>query len=668
MRTKKLTILVATVILLNVTNLDAEEKTKLTSNTCTASCLVKVTIDPAILPLNYDNIEYLLQSSAIAGKAGREVLNISHNEAAKLLEVIPLAQSANLSTSSPTLLPLSTSSPTLLPTDKEYQDEMMMMMQEMGMGMQQPRFSRRSQTDKVETMDRTSNRTRRRETRDSRERGRRRSPRRTTRTTAPAKSPTSTGDRPFLFQLIVELPDEVQPLAEEFLTALTDNLRQTLKNAHRTYLAQLINDLEFAQSQRDNTQAQLSDATEQAPQSGQDSVILIEQDPADTATYRQLEEIVDLSQLTPEMAFSEAIEELKNAVAPPLQVIVLWRDLIDNADIDQTTPINMDAISAVPLKRVLQNLLKSVSGGLAELGYTVENGVITIATKDSLPARNLETRVYDISGLVHPAGGIGNLSSLILHTIEPDSWFGAGGEGTFQFYQGRKLVVRQIREIHQKIPQFLQSIKTDIPTDIPVDISVDILLDKKQDLLQEKQELEMEVASLNARHSAIEQQIAKISKDVADKVKDDPITIELQGIVDGLTRQLVDKENLLKAGRSTSAELEEMRQKLARARIELAKRREELSKSFGGDQLAQFNKEYANSMVELAEKTAMLNIATDQLRQTEQQLTAATTFYPRLSRMRTAREAFEIADSRVNQLEILAANLQPPTVTVLGVN
>jgi len=616
MRTKKLTILVATVILLNVTNLDAEEKTKLTSNTCTASCLVKVTIDPAILPLNYDNIEYLLQSSAIAGKAGREVLNISHNEAAKLLEVIPLAQSANLSTSSPTLLPLSTSSPTLLPTDKEYQDEMMMMMQEMGMGMQQPRFSRRSQTDKVETMDRTSNRTRRRETRDSRERGRRRSPRRTTRTTAPAN----------------------------------------------------INDLEFAQSQRDNTQAQLSDATEQAPAIGQDSVILIEQDPADTATYRQLEEIVDLSQLTPEMAFSEAIEELKNAVAPPLQVIVLWRDLIDNADIDQTTPINMDAISAVPLKRVLQNLLKSVSGGLAELGYTVENGVITIATKDSLPARNLETRVYDISGLVHPAGGIGNLSSLILHTIEPDSWFGAGGEGTFQFYQGRKLVVRQIREIHQKIPQFLQSIKTDIPTDIPVDISVDILLDKKQDLLQEKQELEMEVASLNARHSAIEQQIAKISKDVADKVKDDPITIELQGIVDGLTRQLVDKENLLKAGRSTSAELEEMRQKLARARIELAKRREELSKSFGGDQLAQFNKEYANSMVELAEKTAMLNIATDQLRQTEQQLTAATTFYPRLSRMRTAREAFEIADSRVNQLEILAANLQPPTVTVLGVN
>jgi len=648
MKTKKLTILVAILILLTVTNLHAEEKTELPSNTRTASCLVKVTIDPAILPLNYDNIEYLLQSSAIAGKAGREVLNISLAEAAELLEIIPLAQSTNLSTGSPTVLP----------TDEEYQDEMMMM-QEMMMGS-------------------SSSRTRRREARDSRESSRTNrgggggrtggGRRRTSRATTPAKSPTSTGSQPFLFQLIVELPDEVQPLAEEFLTALTDNIQQTLKNAHRTYLAQLINDLELAHSQREDAQAQLSEATEQTPAIGQDSVILIEQDPADTGVYRQLDEIVDLSQLSPEMPFSEAIEELRNAVEPPLQVTVLWRDLIDNADIDQTTPIQVDAISAVPLKRVLENLLKSVSGGLAELGYTVENGVITIATKDSLPPRNLETRVYDISGLIHIAAGADDLSSLIQQTIEPDSWYGAGGEGTFQFYQDRKLVVRQSREIHQKIPLFLQSIKIDIPADIPIDISVDILLDKKQDLLRDKQELEMEVAGLNARRSAIEQQIAKISKEGTDKVKEDPITVELQEIVDGLIRQYVDKENLLMEGRSTSAELEEMRQKLARARVELAKRREELSKSFGVDHLAQFNKEYANSMVELAEKKATLDIVTDQFRQTEQQLTAATTFDPRLSRMHTAREAFEIADRRVNQLEILTANLQPPTVTVLGIN
>ena len=635
MKTKKLTILVATVILLTAANLQAEEKTKLASNTRTASCLVKVTIDPDILPLNYDSIEYLLQSSAIAGKAGRDVLNISHALAAKLLKAITPAQSANLLTSSPVL----TSSPAVLPTDKEYEDEMMRMMQMMM------------------SQDKTSH-TRRRDARDRRARSRTR--RSTRRTTTPAKSPTSNGDQPFLFQLIVELPDEVRPLAEEFLTALTDNLRQTLGYAYASYDIRLQNDLGRAHSQRKNARSQLSDRAEQAPAIGQDSVILIEQDPADTATYRQLEEIVDLSQLTPEMPFSEAIEELKNAVAPPLQVIVLWRDLIDNADIDQTTPINMDAISAVPLKMVLQNLLKSVSGGFAELDYTVENGVITIATEDSLPTK-LEVRVYDISGFIHTATGTDDLASLIQQTIEPDSWFDAGGEGTIKIYQSRKLVVRQIHEIHQKIPPFLQSIKIDIPTDIPVDISVDILLEKKQDLLQKKQLLEMQMVGMNARISAIEEQVNLTENKVEDKILRDPITKELQQIIETYKpRSAETKEKGV-------ADLE-LLEKLVNARMELARQKEQISKTFGGDQLAQLNKEYANLMIERAEQGAMFSTVTRQLQQTEQQLTAATTFDPRLSRIRAIREAFEIADRRVNELEIHLANLQPPTVTVLGLN
>jgi len=84
-------------------------------------------------------------------------------------------------------------------------------------------------------------------------------------------------------------------------------------------------------------------------------------DLANALVYEQLDRIVDLSELTPEMPLSEAIEELKNSVEPPLKIVVLWRDLYDNADIDQTTPINMDAISAVPLGAVLELLLKSTS-------------------------------------------------------------------------------------------------------------------------------------------------------------------------------------------------------------------------------------------------------------------------------------------------------------------
>jgi len=119
--------------------------------------------------------------------------------------------------------------------------------------------------------------------------------------------------------------------------------------------------------------------------------------------YKQLERIVDLSGLGPEMSFGEALEELKNSVEPALVIVVLWRDLEEKAEIDRNTAINMDPIPAVRLGTALELLLKSISAGDAELGYVVRDGVIVIATKESLP-KKLETRVYDISGLVGGAG------------------------------------------------------------------------------------------------------------------------------------------------------------------------------------------------------------------------------------------------------------------------
>jgi len=132
----------------------------------------------------------------------------------------------------------------------------------------------------------------------------------------------------------------------------------------------------------------------------------IREKPVNSDVYKQLDEIVELSGLTAEMAFSEAIEVIRYSVEPPLKIVVLWRDLYENAEIERTTPINMDGISAVPLGVALKLLLKSVSGGFAELGYVVEDGVIIIATKESLP-RKPETRTYDISDLTGKADDSG---------------------------------------------------------------------------------------------------------------------------------------------------------------------------------------------------------------------------------------------------------------------
>jgi hypothetical protein len=100
------------------------------------------------------------------------------------------------------------------------------------------------------------------------------------------------------------------------------------------------------------------------------------------------------------MPFGEAIDILRYATDPPLNIVVLWRDLSEKADIDKTTPIGMDGVSGIPLRKHLELLLMSVSAGsAAKLGYAVEKGVIIIATTESLPKR-AKTRVYDITDLV----------------------------------------------------------------------------------------------------------------------------------------------------------------------------------------------------------------------------------------------------------------------------
>ena len=83
-------------------------------------------------------------------------------------------------------------------------------------------------------------------------------------------------------------------------------------------------------------------------------------------------------------------------------IVVLWRDLEDNADIYRDTPIGIDGVSNVSLRTHLKLLLMSISSGaLEEVGFTVENGVIIIATQESLPQR-LSMRIYDVTDLVQP--------------------------------------------------------------------------------------------------------------------------------------------------------------------------------------------------------------------------------------------------------------------------
>lgn len=148
------------------------------------------------------------------------------------------------------------------------------------------------------------------------------------------------------------------------------------------------------------------------------------------------------SSFTPDMSFGEAIDILRKATKPRLNIAVLWKDLEENADIYRDTPIGMDGLSKVPLRTHLKVLLMSVSGASAEkLGYVVDNGVIIIATQSSLP-RRMKARVYDIADLVaEPAnyrlmpgfGGGFNFGGMPYGGMMANRGMGYGGQG---FYGG----------------------------------------------------------------------------------------------------------------------------------------------------------------------------------------------------------------------------------------
>jgi type II secretory pathway component GspD/PulD (secretin) len=62
-----------------------------------------------------------------------------------------------------------------------------------------------------------------------------------------------------------------------------------------------------------------------------------------------------------------------------------------------------------------------------------------------------------------------NLMYLIQDTIEPDSWWDAGGEGTVTVYEGKKLIVLQTRDIHNEIETLLNEMRKSLGHQVAIE-------------------------------------------------------------------------------------------------------------------------------------------------------------------------------------------------------
>ncbi|RJP37151.1 MAG: hypothetical protein C4547_05850 [Phycisphaerales bacterium] len=143
----------------------------------------------------------------------------------------------------------------------------------------------------------------------------------------------------------------------------------------------------------------------------------------------------------------------------------------------------------------------------------------------------------------------------------------------------------------------------------------DQLMQQLADLETESEQAELELFVQRARREAVEQQIAQISKDVQGHVGGDEIARELARVVElreaEVARLMKLKEMSLAAG-----EIGEAEERLAMARVELLRHRQELARASGGQMLPEFNhdlRRLAIAEAELEARRQMLHVRRDKI-------------------------------------------------------
>jgi len=198
----------------------AVSKEQKISETFTASCLLKITLDPAILPLNDTTIDYLLHSSGVGGKAARDIFEVSLSEEAlkEAVKIEWLADEAGTVLSRPSGLenPMQETGP---------DNQMMMQMQNIYEGFSVPRVTGRRMSGE------------------------------------PSSIAT---EQMILLRLLINLRENdighpVKPAAEEFMNALIDNLKGALSRACDEYLNRLRGRLQLAEEEVARTEQELNE-------------------------------------------------------------------------------------------------------------------------------------------------------------------------------------------------------------------------------------------------------------------------------------------------------------------------------------------------------------------------------------------------------------------------
>jgi len=204
------------------------------------------------------------------------------------------------------------------------------------------------------------------------------------------------------------------------------------------------------------------------------------------------------------------------------------------------------------------------------------------------------------------------------------------------------------------------------------EISRSRVLDRNQilaDIYRQRQEVQaakMSQASNQVIIDATTKRISKIQIEITEQLENDSISIEIQKIIDLIGKLLVEAEKQAKASTITTSQVDEIKEKLARARIEKATRRESLSKSLGGNLIESLNKELADRLIQETEDEASLTSLGKQLVEAEALLEKVDDYELLSLKVEMAKQSLQESilwrDRTSRQIRLL----QSPMVSILG--
>ena len=185
-------------------------------------------------------------------------------------------------------------------------------------------------------------------------------------------------------------------------------------------------------------------------------------------------------------------------------------------------------------------------------------------------------------------------------------------------------------------------------------------------LRQQLQTAIMKRASDESLYEATANQISEEQARRKKLIEDDPITREFKSILDVHERRLEATQKLYDSGKASVADLEDVKEKIIRARIELVKRQEEVSNPPGGIVLGSYNNELAKLSTNMALSQQQIRSLEEQLKELEELLAKADDYELISLKADIARQNLEETLLWNARLGRNIRSIQPPDVTVIG--